>query len=362
MHPLHLRPRRGRLDAGLPQQDPEGRRELHHRACPRSPPRSSSPTSGCSTTARRTARRPSRATSPRSASWSPATGRPSPTRIRTYDAYGRELTETDAVGTQVTTAYLPATGTPATEVRETNALGYVDRTFLEPAWGEPVAEIDANNRRTDMEHDALGRLVKVWQSDRSKAAGQSPSTEYSYLTRNDGPNVVTSRDTGAATAATPSATSCTTACPGPARPRSRPPATSRPRTRRCATDAPSPTPSTTRSARWPRRTPATSVPASRPPHCWAWADTDVPNQVASVYDGTGEGDRPDPRGQGRREVARQRHDQGRPGGHHGSRPAARRPPASATPRTGSSSCGSTRAPRRPATTRPRSTPTTPPAG
>ncbi|MEU0567861.1 RHS repeat-associated core domain-containing protein [Nonomuraea sp. NPDC005983] len=111
----------------------------------------------------------------------------------TYDAYGRTISETDAVGTKVTTTYTPASGAPATEVKETNALGHEERTLLEPAWGEPVAAVDANNRRTDTEYDALGRVVKVWQGDRSKAANQSPNTEYSYLTRTDGPNVVTTK-------------------------------------------------------------------------------------------------------------------------------------------------------------------------
>ncbi|MFB4265878.1 RHS repeat-associated core domain-containing protein [Nonomuraea sp. GTA35] len=111
----------------------------------------------------------------------------------TYDVYGRETSETDTVGTKTVTSYTPATGALATEIKETNDLGHVDRTFIEPAWGEPVAEVDTNNRRVDMEHDALGRLTKVWQPDRSKAAGQSPSTEYSYLMRADGPSVVTTR-------------------------------------------------------------------------------------------------------------------------------------------------------------------------
>ncbi|MGW4471453.1 RHS repeat domain-containing protein [Nonomuraea sp. NPDC004354] len=111
----------------------------------------------------------------------------------TYDVYGRETSETDAVGTRSVTAYSPATGVLPAEMTETNQLGHVDRTFLEPAWGEPVAEVDVNNRRVDLEYDALGRLTKVWQADRSKAAGQSPSTEYSYVMRADGPSVVTTR-------------------------------------------------------------------------------------------------------------------------------------------------------------------------
>ncbi|NJP92128.1 hypothetical protein HCN51_22125 [Nonomuraea sp. FMUSA5-5] len=111
----------------------------------------------------------------------------------TYDVYGRETSETDTVGGKSVTTYTPATGALATEIKETNQLGHVDRTFLEPAWGEPVAELDTNNRRTDMEYDAVGRLIKVWQPDRSKAGGQSPSTEYSYTMRADGPSVVTTR-------------------------------------------------------------------------------------------------------------------------------------------------------------------------
>ncbi|MCK2221690.1 type IV secretion protein Rhs [Actinomadura sp. ATCC 31491] len=117
----------------------------------------------------------------------------------TYDIYGRETSETDTVGTKSTTAYTPATGVLATEIAETNNLGHVERTYVEPAWGEPVAEVDANNRRVEMEHDALGRLVKVWQADRSKAAQQTPNTEYSYVMRSDGPSYVvtkTLRDDG----------------------------------------------------------------------------------------------------------------------------------------------------------------------
>ncbi|MFC6679452.1 RHS repeat domain-containing protein [Nonomuraea ferruginea] len=112
---------------------------------------------------------------------------------RTYDAYGRETSETDAAGGSTTTTYVPATGAQATEVRSANPLGHSDVTYVEPAWGEPVAEEDENGRRADLQHDPLGRLVKVWQNDRNKAAGQSPNTEYSYLIRTDGPNVVTTR-------------------------------------------------------------------------------------------------------------------------------------------------------------------------
>ncbi|MCF6472822.1 RHS repeat-associated core domain-containing protein [Nonomuraea sp. MG754425] len=112
---------------------------------------------------------------------------------RTYDVYGRELAETDALGTRSVTAYNPATGALATETTQTNQLGHTEKTVIEPAWGEPVAEIDANGRRVDLAYDPLGQLTKVWQPDRSKAAGNSPNTEYAYTVRDDGPNVVTAR-------------------------------------------------------------------------------------------------------------------------------------------------------------------------
>ncbi|MBE1584231.1 RHS repeat-associated core domain-containing protein [Nonomuraea angiospora] len=114
-------------------------------------------------------------------------------RTHTYDVYGRETSESDTLGNKSVTSYTPATGALATEIAETNQLGHVNRTVLEPAWGEPVAEIDTNNRRTDLEHDALGRLTKVWQPDRSKEGNQSPSTEYAYVMRADGPSYVTTK-------------------------------------------------------------------------------------------------------------------------------------------------------------------------
>ncbi|MFC4009048.1 RHS repeat domain-containing protein [Nonomuraea purpurea] len=122
-----------------------------------------------------------------------ATPRYVPEMIRTYDGYGRLTSETDPAGGKVTTTYAPASGAPATEVRTVNDLGHADVTYLDPARGEAVAQVDENGRRTDLQHDGLGRLVKVWQPDRDKAAGQSPSTEYAYVVRPDGPNAVTTK-------------------------------------------------------------------------------------------------------------------------------------------------------------------------
>ena len=206
---------------------------------------------------------------------------------RTYDAYGRELTETDAVGTTSTTTYTPAAGAPATEIKEVNQLGHVERTLLEPAWDEPVAEIDANNRRVDMEHDALGRLIKVWQPDRSKAAGQSPSTEFAYVMRSDGPSVVTTKTLRADGAYTTShelydglMRERQTQEPAPRDEQTTDPAL---RDGRTITDTfynSQGEPSKANTGYFATGTPSTDL--------LAVADTDVPTQVVSFFDGAGD--------------------------------------------------------------------------
>ncbi|WP_052423791.1 RHS repeat domain-containing protein [Nonomuraea candida] len=205
----------------------------------------------------------------------------------TYDVYGRETSETDTAGTRTVTSYTPAAGALATEIKETNQLGHVDRTFLEPAWGEPVGELDTNNRRTDMEYDALGRLVKVWQPDRNKAAGQSPSTEYSYTMRADGPSVVTTRTLRADGGYTEShelfdglMRERQTQEPAPADDQTQDPAL---RDGRTITD----TFYNSQGEEYKQNTGyfATGAPATA---LLAVADTDVPNQVVTLFDGVGD--------------------------------------------------------------------------
>ncbi|MEV4070106.1 RHS repeat-associated core domain-containing protein [Nonomuraea fuscirosea] len=207
--------------------------------------------------------------------------------VRTFDAYGRETSETDPVGTKSVTTYSPASGAPATETTETNDLGHTERTLLEPAWGEPVAEIDANNRRVDMEYDALGRLIKVWQSDRSKASGQSPSTEYAYTTRTDGPSYVTTKTLRADGGYTTSyelydglMRERQTQEPAPTDDQTQDPAL---RDGRTITD----TFHNSQGEEYKKNTGyfATGTPATE---LLAVADSAVPNQVVSLFDGTGE--------------------------------------------------------------------------
>ncbi|MGW1061187.1 RHS repeat-associated core domain-containing protein [Micromonospora rubida] len=108
-----------------------------------------------------------------------------------YDLHGR-LTETvDAKGARTAVAYTPAIGGPLTQIKVTNALGHGTTTTLEPAWGLERSVEDANQRRTELRYDPMGRLTKVWLPGRDPA--QSPSAEYSYLVRTDGANAVSTR-------------------------------------------------------------------------------------------------------------------------------------------------------------------------
>ncbi|WP_433270824.1 RHS repeat-associated core domain-containing protein [Actinosynnema sp. CS-041913] len=109
----------------------------------------------------------------------------------TYDDHGRPTEVVDARGEKTTTAYIPSAG-PVTQITSTNPLGHVSKEFLNPAWGTSVASVDANNRRADLSHDALGRLVAAWLPGHDKASVSADAVfEYHYNT--DKPVVVVSK-------------------------------------------------------------------------------------------------------------------------------------------------------------------------
>ncbi|TYB57590.1 hypothetical protein FXF51_39525 [Nonomuraea sp. PA05] len=102
----------------------------------------------------------------------------------THDVYGRVVTSHDALGHETTTAYEPPTGPPRTVVT-TNPLGHATTTTMHRLLGVPETVVDANQRRTDLRYDALGRVAGVWLPGRSAAAGQSPNSRYTYVVRPD---------------------------------------------------------------------------------------------------------------------------------------------------------------------------------
>ncbi|MFJ5921885.1 RHS repeat-associated core domain-containing protein, partial [Kitasatospora sp. NPDC092948] len=138
----------------------------------------------------------------------------------TYDVYGRDLVttllasstvfDTTGAGNPVTTAlpnpqptsteYTPATGRPTKSTITTPpatvgnaATAQTTTTDYDLLRGRPADTIDANNRRTDVTYDALGRTLKVWQPDRSKANGLTPDKEYTYTVVDGQITVVTTK-------------------------------------------------------------------------------------------------------------------------------------------------------------------------
>ncbi|MEV0430105.1 RHS repeat-associated core domain-containing protein [Micromonospora sp. NPDC050495] len=109
-----------------------------------------------------------------------------------YDANGRTTSTTNALGHTSTTAYTPASAGPVTSTREVNPKGHATTTTLAPAWGLPVATVDANQARTDMTYDGLGRLRQVWLPGRTKGT-DTANMEFDYRVRNTKPSAVTTR-------------------------------------------------------------------------------------------------------------------------------------------------------------------------
>lgn len=118
----------------------------------------------------------------------------------TYDAHGRPLTVTDALGRMTSTAYTPATGGPVTRTVTTSAdpdgggtlTPHVTTTDLNPAWGAPTKVTDPNNKVTSATYDALGRITAVWMPGRPQATA-TPNTRYEYLISATGVNAVTTQ-------------------------------------------------------------------------------------------------------------------------------------------------------------------------
>ncbi|MEE6263554.1 polymorphic toxin-type HINT domain-containing protein [Plantactinospora sonchi] len=117
------------------------------------------------------------------------------TKRASYDELGRVTSETDARGGVTRTTYTPAGPGPVTQTVTRNPLDHEVTTYQQPAWAEPTAVVDANDKRTDLAHDPLGRLTRVWLPGRSKST-ETPNLEFGYLVRNDGPLVVTTKRLG----------------------------------------------------------------------------------------------------------------------------------------------------------------------
>ncbi|POX44899.1 hypothetical protein C3488_31370, partial [Streptomyces sp. Ru72] len=102
-----------------------------------------------------------------------------------YDGAGRITDALDATGQNTHTAFAPAWtsaggNTNPVGITTTNSQGWKVTSTLDPLRGLPTENIDANNRKTDITYDALGRRTAVWLPGRDKAAGQSPDRTFDY--------------------------------------------------------------------------------------------------------------------------------------------------------------------------------------
>ncbi|MFF1449373.1 polymorphic toxin-type HINT domain-containing protein [Streptomyces sp. NPDC058274] len=109
-----------------------------------------------------------------------------------YDTHGRVTESADQQSVATKTTYIPTTGGPVTGMKVVDPAGNSTTSTVDRRWGLVTATVDANNQRTDLEYDALGRLLKVWLPGRAKAT-DTPSLEYAYLVRNNGPVVTTTK-------------------------------------------------------------------------------------------------------------------------------------------------------------------------
>lgn len=131
----------------------------------------------------------------------------------TYDRYGRPLTATALASTSVfdptddtkapvttasanprvtTTAYTPATGRPTLTVVTTPpatagvaSSAQTTMTSIDLLRGLPTISIDTNSKRTDVQYDALGRVLAVWEPNNLKGSNTTPSMEYVYTNTTD---------------------------------------------------------------------------------------------------------------------------------------------------------------------------------
>ncbi|GHJ43051.1 type IV secretion protein Rhs [Catellatospora sp. TT07R-123] len=110
----------------------------------------------------------------------------------TYDALGRPVSSSDAVGRQTTTTYTPAATSPLTAVAVTRlgAAGSADdlttTTGVDRLRGLPLTVTDPNGKVTTSRYDALGRLTKVWRPGRVVDT-DTPDVEYTYFIGNAPP-------------------------------------------------------------------------------------------------------------------------------------------------------------------------------
>lgn len=103
-------------------------------------------------------------------------------------------------GRTVTTAYSPVKGFPITVTSTTPpanpavpGTAEVTKTTYNTLRGQQTAVVDTNTRRTDTIYDALGRELRIWLPNRSKANNDIPNYEFSYTLTDQSPVAVATK-------------------------------------------------------------------------------------------------------------------------------------------------------------------------
>ncbi|KJL30411.1 RHS repeat protein [Microbacterium oxydans] len=111
----------------------------------------------------------------------------------TYDALGRALAKTDALGRTSSTAYTPAATVPLLSTTETTTAPFSWQTVttIEPTTGTKSKVVDPNGSTTTIAVDGLGRTTSVWLPLQPQAANPaSPSMSFSYTLSQTAPNAI----------------------------------------------------------------------------------------------------------------------------------------------------------------------------
>jgi RHS repeat-associated protein len=130
--------------------------------------------------------------------WTPAQTTWVTTARTGYDTYGRVVDTYDALGNHTNTTYTKSVDGRTERVAVIDAMNFTTTTDNDLAWGTAVDTVDANGKRTDIAHDAAGRITQVWLPTRSKANGDTPNTVYAYTLRTNGSSATTTQKLNAA--------------------------------------------------------------------------------------------------------------------------------------------------------------------
>ncbi|GAA2374426.1 polymorphic toxin-type HINT domain-containing protein [Streptomyces cuspidosporus] len=103
------------------------------------------------------------------------------TATTTYDSLGRPTVVKDALDRKITTTeYTPTGAGPLTSTTVADAKSFKTTTALDFATGAALKVTDPNDKITESEYDALGRVTNVWLPNHLKVLFKNPSLAYAY--------------------------------------------------------------------------------------------------------------------------------------------------------------------------------------